>query len=235
MMKSNSLIIIASAIVALSAGFWLSSIQKGAEDEVSSSNQFGKLNDSQQAEREQAKKNFSPIQGILITPARKIHVPALSKDNGETFTINDLTGDWHLLFFGYTHCPDICPTTMGVTAQAKKIAETENKPFPQLIFVSVDPERDTIEMIGEYVRYFDKDFTAVTGKKDLIKALTLQMSVVYMQMPASEESPGSGYLIDHSAALLLLNPQGKLVAFLNPPHNPSKIIEDIQTVINLAK
>ena len=234
-MKSNSLIIIASAIVALSAGFWLSSLQKDAENKVGdqNANQFGELNDSQQAKLEQAKKNFSPIQGTLITPARKIHVPALTKDNGETFTIDDLAGDWHLLFFGYTHCPDICPTTMGVTAQAKKLAETENKPFPQVIFISVDPERDTAEMIGEYVRYFDKDFTAVTGEKDLIKALTLQMSVVYMQMPA--ENDQSGYLIDHSAALLLLNPEGKLVAFLNPPHDPSTIVKDIQTVISLSK
>ena len=160
-------------------------------------------------------------------------MPALTKDNGETFTLDDLTGDWHLLFFGYTHCPDICPTTMGVTAQAKKLAESADKPFPQMLFVSVDPERDTPEMIGEYVRYFDKDFTAVTGEKDLIKALTLQMSVVYMQMPA--EDGESGYLIDHSSALLLLNPQGKLVAFLNPPHDATTIVKDIQTVISLSK
>ena len=231
-MKSNSLIIIASAIVALSAGFWLSSLQKDAENNA---NQFSELNDSQQAKLEQAKKNFSPIQGTLITPARKIHVPALTKDDGETFTLNDLTGDWHLLFFGYTHCPDICPTTMGVTAQAKKLAASENKPFPQVIFISVDPERDTAEMIGEYVRYFDKDFTAVTGDKDLIKALTLQMSVVYMQMPTVDDNADSGYLIDHSAALLLLNPEGKLLAFLNPPHDPATIVKDIQTVINLGE
>lgn len=240
-MKLNNLILFASAIIALSAGFWLSSAQKDAEDKASENanantdqgNQFSELNTTQQARLEQAKKSFSPVQGTLVKPARKISVPALVKDNGETFTLNDLTGDWHLLFFGYTHCPDICPTTMGVTAQAKKLAESANKPFPQVTFISVDPERDTTEMIGEYVRYFDKDFTAVTGEKDLIKALTLQMSVVYMQMPA--EDGQSGYLIDHSSALLLLNPQGKLVAFLNPPHDAATIVKDIQTVISLTE
>ena len=237
-MKPN-ILILTSAIVALSAGFWLSSAQRDAEDKAAQgANQLNKLNDSQQAALEQAKKNFSPIQGTLVSPARKIAVPALTKDNGETFTLNDLTGDWHLLFFGYTHCPDICPITMGVTAQAKKMSEAAGEKFPKVIFVSVDPERDKVEMLGDYVRYFDKDFIGVTGEKDLIKALTLQMSVVYMQMPAESgtgNDEDSSYLIDHSAALLLLNPQGKLAAFLNPPHDPATIVKDVQTVIKLGK
>lgn len=234
-MKSNNLILTASAIIALSAGFWLSSVQKNAEEKASTSgNAFIDNNPDQQAKLDQAKKNFSPIQGTLITPGRKISVPELIKDDGQILTQADITDDWHLLFFGYTHCPDICPTTMGVATQAKKLAESSNKPFPQVIFVSVDPERDTPDMIGDYVRYFDKDFIAVTGDKAMIKALTLQMSVVYMQMPVTDDNPDSGYLIDHSSALLLLNPEGKLVAFLNPPHDPATIVKDVQTVINLG-
>jgi protein SCO1/2 len=203
-----------SAVLAMSAGFWLSSIQQENTDD--------KFTD--------ARANFSPIQGSVLSPARKIAVPALVKDNGQTFTIDDLTGQWHLLFFGYTHCPDICPTTMGALAQAKKMAEADGLTFPGVVFVSVDPERDKVEMLGQYVRYFDTDFTGVTGDPSLIQALALQMSVVYMKMPAAAGSDTEGYLVDHSSSLLLLNPEGRLQAFLNPPHEPTIILRDVQKV-----
>ena len=87
-------------------------------------------------------------------------------------------------------------------------------------------------MLSEYVQYFDKEFIGVTGNKDFIKALTLQMSVVYMKMPADDQASDSSYLMDHSAALLLINPEGKLVAFFNPPHDPKTILKDFQTVVN---
>lgn len=218
MISKTNVFIGITALVAMSAGFLLSSIQHERE------------NDTEKALTE-ARKNYSPIQGSILSPARKIAVPALLKDNGELFTLEDLTGQWHLLFFGYTHCPDICPTTMGVLAQAKKTALANNQTFPQVVFISVDPQRDSVDMLGDYVRYFDDDFIGVTGKEDLIKALTLQMSVVYMKMPVAGASD-SAYLVDHSSALLLLNPEGKLVAFLNPPHEPKTILKDFQTVIN---
>ncbi len=229
--KNKSLIVI-TAVIAMSAGFGLSLLLQGDNGEVLE-NIKEQANDRALVE---ARKNFSPIQGSILSPERKIAVPALVKDDGSVFTLDDLTGHWSLLFFGYTHCPDICPTTMGVVAQAKKIATENNHLFPQVIFISVDPERDKVEMLSEYVQYFDKDFIGVTGDEKLIKALTLQMSVVYMKMPVDNNSATTsaegGYLIDHSAALLLLNPEGKLVAFLNPPHDPKTILKDFQMVVN---
>ena len=222
MSTKHHVIIAVAAVAAMSAGFWLSSMYQKSLDNDSSSQEEKALAD--------ARSNYSPIQGTILSPARKIVVPALIKDSGQKFTHDDLTGQWHLLFFGYTHCPDICPVTMGVVAQAKKAATAINHMFPQVFFVSVDPERDKLEMLTEYVQYFDKDFIAVTGDKDLIKALALQMSVVYMQMPADADT--DGYVIDHSAALLLINPEGELVAFLNPPHDPETILKDFQTVVN---
>jgi protein SCO1/2 len=214
-LKTN-ILIGAAAIIAMSAGFWLSSVQ---------------LNNNEDKALD-ARQNFSPIQGSILSPARKIAVPALLKDNGEIFRIDDLSGQWHILFFGYTHCPDICPTTMGVLAQAKKTAAANNQAFPGVVFISVDPERDKVETLGQYVQYFDKDFIGVTGDPALVKALALQMSVVYLKMPAAAGSDADDYLVDHSSALLLLDPQGRLKAFLNPPHNPSTILRDIQTVIS---
>lgn len=223
-LKNNSLVAVA-AVTAMSAGFWLSSMQNDAVDSKSHERS------SQEQALADARKNFSPIQGSLVTPARKIAVPELIKHDGQPFSLKDLTGHWSLLFFGFTNCPDICPTTLGVAAQAKKIAAEKAQDFPQVIFISVDPERDKVEMLGDYIQYFDKDFIGVTGDSNLIKALTLQMSVVYMKMPA-EENDVNNYQVDHSSALLLLNPEGKLVAFLNPPHDAATILKDFQTVLN---
>lgn len=233
MSSKSKLAITVAAVAAMSAGFWLSSMQQSNEEESFGSS-AQQANDAALAE---ARKNYSPIQGTILSPARKIAVPALIKDDGEAFTIDDLTGQWHLLFFGYTHCPDVCPVTMGVAAQAKKIAEANGEEFPQVLFISVDPERDKVEMLGEYVRYFDKDFIGVTGDSGLIKALTLQLSVVYMKVPSAVDlsmaSSAADYLVDHSSALLLLNPEAKLVAFMSPPHEAATILKDFQTVRKL--
>ncbi len=243
-LKSSSFVL-GAALAALSAGYLLSVVLQDAVDQ-----DFEAVNEKA---LEDARKYFSPIQGSILSPTRKIAVPDLTKDNGEAFTLDDLTGKWHLLFFGYTHCPDICPTTMGTLAQAKKISKVNNHIFPDVIFISVDPERDKVELLGDYVRYFDKDFIGVTGSEDMIKALTLQVSVVYMKMAeqkpqkksvkhakkdagkdkvANKDAESSGYLVDHSSALLLVNPEGRLVAFLNPPHSPDVIIDSFQSVVN---
>ena len=229
MLAKSKLSIAIAAVTALSAGVWLSSWQQANNEKVAA--------DLKDKELSAARSNFSPIQGSILSPARKIAIPALTKDNGEVFSLAGLIGQWHFLFFGYTNCPDVCPVTMGVLAQAKKIASANNHMFPQVVFISVDPERDKVEMLSDYVQYFDKDFIGVTGDKDLIKALTLQMSVVYMKMPA-EPKPETGtsdkaYLVDHSSAVLLLDPEGKLVAFFNAPHDPKTILKDFQTVVNL--
>lgn len=225
-------VIAGSAILAVASGYWLSSVLQDSVEQ-----DFDAVNEKALAE---ARKYFTPIQGTMLSPTRKIAVPELLKDNGEIFTLDDLSDQWHILFFGYTHCPDICPTTMGVLAQAKKTAKANNHIFPEVVFISVDPARDKVETLGEYVRYFDKEFIGVTGDEELIKALALQMSVVYMKMSPEAEteeaaetvSNESGYLVDHSSALLLLNPEARLVAFLNPPHDPATILKDFQTVVN---
>lgn len=224
MSNKSNIIIVAAAVAAMSAGFWYSS---------SLNNNETPLAPSKEQALASAREKFSPIQGSILSPARKIAVPALIKDNAEVFTLDDLTGHWSLLFFGYTHCPDVCPVTLGVTAQAKKIAAQNNLTFPQVVFISVDPERDKIAMLAEYVQYFDKDFIGVTGEADRIKALTLQMSVVYMKMPTEDGNDVNDYLIDHSSSLLLLNPEGKLVAFLSPPHDAATILKDIEKVTSL--
>jgi protein SCO1/2 len=216
--------IVLIAVIAMMTGFWLSF-------SVNNSNQ-----------KNNAESNA--VQGNILPVARKIAVPELFKDDGSIFTNSDLLGHWSLVFFGYTHCPDICPTTLGVLAQAKKSFKNNpdlsgidysgiNSPeidFPAVIFVSVDPGRDTVDVLNDYVKYFDSTFTGVTGKPELIQALTLQMSVVYM--PPAEASVIKDYSVDHSSSVLVINPQGKLHAFLNPPHSVTSIVESVRALMN---
>jgi protein SCO1/2 len=148
------------------------------------------------------------------------------KHDGTPFTNADLLGQWTLIFFGYTHCPDICPITMNVLAAAKKKANSE---FPQVLFVSVDPERDTVDLLSSYVTYFDPEFVGVTGDGQMIEALTLQTSVLYMKIPGTSGNE-KDYLVDHSSSILLLNPEGQLAAFLKAPHTPGSINDSLEKI-----
>ena len=201
----NKILIAVAALAAMGLGFWVS-LSLDSTESV-------------------APPPIREFHGSVLKTPRTIAVPKVFKDDGSVFTNADIQGHWTLVFFGYTHCPDICPTTLSVLAQTKKQAP-EN--FPQVIFISVDPERDTVDMMGEYVQYFDPSFKGVTGEEKLIEALTLQLGSVYMQMPGSEDD--ENYLMDHSSAILALNPQGKLVAYINPPHTPENILKALEAI-----
>jgi protein SCO1/2 len=153
-------------------------------------------------------------------------VPELTKQDGTPFTNDDLSGQWSLLFFGYTHCPDICPATMNVLAEAKRKSAGD---FPRVVFVTVDPQRDTVDMLGDYVHYFDPEFTGVTGDEKMIQALALQASVLHMKVPG-ESGNENDYLVDHSSSILLINPEGQLAAFLGAPHTPGSILESVENI-----
>jgi protein SCO1/2 len=201
------------AVSALAAGFWL----------ASSLRQHG---NEQPAQIQQPRPR---IQGLVLKIPRQIAVPQLTKDDSRPFTSSDLKGRWTLVFFGYTHCPDICPMTMNVLAEAKKKAASD---FPQVVFVSVDPQRDSVDMLGDYVHYFDPEFIGVTGDEQMIQALALQMSVMYSRMPGTS-GEDDDYLVDHSSSVLLVNPEAKLAAFLKAPHTPSSINESVNKVRDL--
>lgn len=207
-MMKNKLLISVAAILALISGVWISSLQL-SDDTIPN------------------KVPLVDIQGHVLDPARIIGIPELIKDDGSPFGMEDLKHHWSIMFFGYTNCPDVCPTTMSVLASAKKQAEK----FPVVYFVTIDPQRDKVEMLGEYVDYFDSEFVGVTGSEKMIEALTLQTSVVYMKVPKGENE--NDYLMDHSASLLLINPEGRLRAFMKSPHTPQSILDSVKKVTAL--
>lgn len=163
-----------------------------------------------------------------LQPPRVLRDFALVDHQQRPFTLAQLQGRWTFMFFGYTHCPDICPTTLTtLSAVARNIAALPNPPTtPQFAFVSIDPERDTPELLAKYVPYFNPDFIGVTGSSDAIAAITKQLSVLYLKIDAPADV--QNYLMDHSAALLLIDPQGRLHALMSPPFDTAQMAQDFQ-------
>lgn len=155
--------------------------------------------------------------------ARDIGAFELVDQQGEPFTNSTLEGVWSFLFFGYTHCPDVCPTTLSVlNSVAQQLGSDAGD--VRFIFISVDPERDTPEHLARFVSYFNGDFVGVTGTPEAIERLTGQLGVLYMRV-ASEGNPGS-YLMDHTAGIFLTDPDGKYHAVFTPPFTAEKIVAD---------
>lgn len=160
-----------------------------------------------------------------------MHLPQfrLTDTKGNSFTNSSLQGIWSFLFFGYTYCPDICPTTLALLADTEnRLQGQKEKHKRQYVFVSVDPQRDTIEHLGEYVTYFNPLFKGATGPEQEIQALTKPIGIRYQRSP--EQRPAGDYLIDHSATILLVDPDGNLRALISPPHDAAVIAQDFRKI-----
>lgn len=162
-----------------------------------------------------------------LEPPRVLGGFSLTDHHGANFDPERLRGHWTFMFFGYTHCPDICPTTLtSLNAAARAVAALpEPPPVPQYVFVSIDPERDTPEQLAKFVPYFNRDFLGVTGTPETISDFTRQLSVMYLKVNAER---GEGYLMDHSASILLLDPEGRFHALFSPPFDPRAMAKDYQ-------
>ena len=172
----------------------------------------------------------APIRAMVPESQRKLAIPALQQGDGSSFDMTSLQGKWSLMFFGYTNCPDVCPVTLTTLAQAKQEYASLNPEqtgwhFPQVVFVSVDPERDKVKLLGEYVGYFDKDFIGATGEEKLLRAITVQMNSSFITEPSENENE---YQVGHSVNLVLINPDVELVAVLLPPHSVKSIMDALQ-------
>lgn len=179
---------------------------------------------------EQPPKLVELLNGTALIGQEKPLLPfnLIGKGN-QPFTLDNFKGYWSYVFFGYTHCPDICPTTLQVMNQTLQQLSPDEA---QAVFISVDPERDTIEKIKSYVEYFNPDMLGATGDPEVINKLTRHIGIIYQRVenPASKEN----YLVDHSASILLINPRGELAAVLSPPFDPKNLAADLRTVKQLT-
>jgi len=168
-------------------------------------------------------------QGTLLPSAKGVSDFQLTGHDGKPFSHDDLRGKWSFAFFGYTHCPDVCPTSLTMLAQVMKRLEKNDTldALPQVIFVSVDPERDTPELLEKYVPYFHPDFIGVTGGPQQLLTLTRQLGILYGKSPGDSED---NYLVDHSAAIILFDPDGNFRAVFGAPHDPDLIAQDFMDI-----
>lgn len=172
------------------------------------------------------------IEDYLFWQAKDLTDFKLTGADNKTLGLNDLKGKWTFIFFGYTHCPDVCPLTMGILGQAFKLVEKYPAAYQEIqgIFVSVDPKRDTPELLKEYASYFNNKFTGVTGETAELDAFSRQMSVLYTIQPKEPQKPGDAssgddYLVTHSSTIFLVDPQGRLYGRFPPPQLPQEIAE----------
>ena len=137
-------------------------------------------------------------------------------------------GQWDLVFFGFTHCPDICPLTLQVLSDTRKqLAESGQDPLPRVVLVSVDPERDAPELMARYVAYFGEENIGITGDLAEVRKLTDGLGIFFEK---TAEKNGN-YSVDHSSVVLLLNPTGKMHALFTAPHNAANFVHDLPLII----
>ena len=155
----------------------------------------------------------------------------LIDEQGQDATRDAFGGRWSLVFFGYTHCPDVCPTTLG---QMQQLLRTwRNVPEagepPRMVFVTVDPQRDTPQRLATYLDHFGAGFLGLTGEKEEIDRLARAAGAFYRLHEPGESA--SGYLVDHSASITLVDPRARIVAIFPPPIDTQRMLADLREII----
>ncbi|HMM76397.1 MAG TPA: SCO family protein [Gammaproteobacteria bacterium] len=169
------------------------------------------------------------VPGLLWPDPPQLGHFALTGDDGEPLTEADLRGRWTLLFFGFTHCPDVCPSTLAVLKQVKQRMATDSAfgREGQVLFVSVDPARDTPEALARYVKYFDPRFRGATGDDDALYGLTRQLGVIYAKVPGSGEND---YSMDHTASIFVVDPSLRVLSAIGLPHDAADITARVRAI-----
>lgn len=173
---------------------------------------------------EPAKQNFNSVD---ITGANYARDFALTDQNGQKRALADFRGKVVLVFFGYTQCPDVCPTTMADMAQVKtKLGGDGDK--LQVLFVTVDPERDTQQLLASYVPGFDRSFLGLYGNAEETAQVAKEFKVIYQKVPG--KTPTS-YSIDHTAGSYVFDPQGRVRLFVRHSQSVDSIAADIKRLM----
>jgi protein SCO1 len=175
--------------------------------------------------------NPPEIAGFVYPQPRAVSPIALVASDGTAFTLDRLRGKWSFVYFGYSYCPDVCPTTLAQLARVQTLlAATGSGAGNQYIFVSVDPKRDTPEHLASYLSYFNKKFIGVTGTREALDKFTREIGVAY-DFP--EGTNGENYSVSHSSIVALFDPDARLHAIFTAPHKAETIAKDFQRLRDL--
>lgn len=163
-----------------------------------------------------------------VFPRAQLLAPfSLTNHQHREVNLFTLAKKWSFLFFGYTYCPDVCPNTLVVLKHVyEELVKQGDVLNTQVLFISVDPQRDTLEQLASYTSYFNKDFLGITGSPDQIATLAHPLGITYFQT----SNDNKNYLIDHSATILLIDPLLRLRASFLPPHHADMILSDFRKI-----
>ena len=173
-------------------------------------------------------KKPSLITGKILVRPMEIDNFELIDQNNEAFNKKSLEGGWTVLFFGYTNCPDVCPTTIYKLAEIKNgIKEDLPSANFNTVLVTLDPDRDSAERLDEYIGYFDETMLGVTGTYENIQSFTSSLSVFYQRINKEE-----GYDFNHTASIFVFDKDGSLFATMSPANTVEEIESDFFTILN---
>lgn len=161
---------------------------------------------------------------VLYDAPRTLGEFALQDKNGQAFTPDGLKGKWSLIYFGFTHCPDICPGSLAMMKRIRDAMPEASSPL-QYMLVSIDPERDTPEILKNYVEFFDKQFLGVTGDLAAIETFSRRFGVAAIKVEDSS-LPG-GYTVDHTSVFALVNSDGNVAGLFPSPHKVDTVVAGV--------
>lgn len=163
---------------------------------------------------------------FVFDRVRDIGTFSLLDDNGRPFIPTELQGRWSLLFFGFTYCPDVCPTTMALLNQFQAQLKPEYAKDTQIIMVSVDPARDTLEKLHAYVAYFNPKFRGVTGEFLAVQQFATSLNAPFSKIPGG----GDNYQIAHSGSIAIVDSNGHYVGFFKEPLALDKMLASYESI-----
>ena len=168
------------------------------------------------------------VSGKILTRPMEIDRFELIDQKNEVFNNKSLEGGWTVLFFGYTNCPDVCPTTIYKLAEIKnELEEDLSSSSFNTVLVTLDPDRDSTDRLKEYIGYFDESMLGVTGTYENIQSFTSSLSVFYQRINKEE-----GYDFNHTASIFVFNKDGSLFATMSPANTIGELTQDFYTILN---
>ncbi len=170
-------------------------------------------------------KTAEPLQATVFPNALALPEFSLTDQDGNPLGREELRGQWSALFFGFTHCPDICPVTLQqlAVARTRMSADRGENELPAIVFVSVDPERDDAQALSDYVAAFGPDVVGATATLRELDKLTKPLGIFHARQP----NPDGGYAVEHSAAIVVINPLAEYHAVFSAPHDIDSLAHDL--------
>jgi protein SCO1/2 len=167
----------------------------------------------------------------IYAPPRPLPPLDLVGKDGQALGPDFFKGRWTLVFFGFTHCPDVCPTTLAVLKQVhRSLATLPTAQQPRVLLASVDHERDTPAQLRAYVEFFDPTFLGATGTAEAVSQAAAAFAVPYAKVPL----PGGGYTMDHGAGVFTVSPSGAIIAYTSPPLSAEVMARDFRKILQYA-